>query len=110
MKITGWIAAIISVVFCLLFLTSCDVHFGSVHYDVPWWVIALPISLIFLVIWRIGGKGISSHKYVCPKCLESFYPEWWAAGVSLHINDDRYFKCPYCKKRSFCRREDKSRY
>ena len=110
MKIKRIAALIASVVFCQLVLTSCDVHFGSAHYDVPWWVIALPVSLILLMTYRIGGKIISSHKYVCPKCLESFYPEWWAAGVSLHINDDRYFKCPHCKKRSFCRREDKSEY
>lgn len=94
--------------FALLTLTSCDVHFGSRHYDVPWYIIAVPVAvwtiLIFLAVWIIGGKSFASHKYVCQECGEKFYPKWWIAGVSVHENNDLLYRCPHCGKRGFCPR------
>ncbi len=92
---------------CLFALTSCDVHFGNTHYDAPWWAVTIPTVVIIAAACLIAGKVITSHKYICPKCSESFYPKWWEACFSLHINSDRLFKCPHCKKRSFCRPDDK---
>ncbi len=103
------LSLVFAALFCLLALTSCDVHFGSTHYDAPWWAVTIPTVVVIAAALLIAGKVISSHKYVCPKCSESFYPKWWAACLSLHINDDRLFKCPHCKKRSFCRKDDASR-
>ena len=101
-----WGVGITLVIFCLFFMNSCDAHFGNVHYDVPWWVIAVPVCLVSLITWFAAAKYIRSHKYICPKCSKSFYPNFWAAGVSLHIEEKRYFKCPHCKERSFCKKED----
>ena len=32
---------------------------------------------------------------------------WWKAAVSLHMNDDRGFKCPHCGRSDFYRISDK---
>ena len=80
----------------ILMLTSCDVHFGSKHYDVAWWVIAIPVCLFSMIMLYAGGKHISNHEFVCPECNKTFHPKWWVAALSLHINDNRYFKCPHC--------------
>ena len=52
----------------ILMLTSCDVHFGSKHYDVAWWVIAIPVCLFSMIMLYAGGKHISNHEFVCPEC------------------------------------------
>ena len=83
-------------------LTSCTVNWFDRQYDVPWWVIAIPVALWSLA-WLIGGGlYIASKTYVCPACTRTFSPKWYIAMFSLHINDDRYFKCPHCGKKSFC--------
>lgn len=79
-------------------LTSCKVNWYDQQYDVPWWVIAVPVVILFFVV----GKHIASKKYVCPNCYKTFYPKWWKAAFSIHINDDRVFKCPHCGKKDFC--------
>lgn len=90
----------------LFFLTSCDVHFGTTHYDVPWWYIAIPTAifstLICLIAFPVAGKHLAKKKYVCQKCGKTFHPKWYVAMFSIHINDDRLFKCPYCGQKGFC--------
>ncbi|MBE6718684.1 MAG: hypothetical protein E7574_05485 [Ruminococcaceae bacterium] len=85
-----------------LSLTSCQVNWFDTHYDVPWWVIAAPVLMFSFVVWIAAGKHIASKKYMCPKCNKTFHPKWWKAAISLHINDDRFFKCPHCERKSFC--------
>ncbi|MBQ7760855.1 MAG: hypothetical protein IJ400_02255 [Clostridia bacterium] len=86
-----------------LTLTSCDVHFGNIHYDVPWWVIAIPTGIILFAVYIIGGIILSKNEYVCPHCNKTFSPKWWKAAYSIHLNSDRVLKCPHCKKRSLCK-------
>lgn len=96
-------AAIVWVMIVLsLLLTSCKVNWFDQQYDVPWWVIAVPIVIISAIVFFALGKHIASRKYVCPKCNKTFYPTWWKAAFSIHVNDDRVFKCPHCGKKGFC--------
>ena len=92
----------------MLSLTSCEVHWFDQSYDVAWYVIAIPVALFSIVMFWIGGTSISRKKYVCPHCRHKFHPSFWVAMVSLHVNSDRYFKCPQCGEKHFCKvdRED----
>ncbi len=86
----------------LLTLTACEVHWYDQSYDVPWYVIAIPVTLFSVIMFVIAGTVISKKKYTCPTCRHTFHPPFWGAMVSIHIGSDRYFKCPRCGKRSFC--------
>ena len=83
-------------------LTSCKVNWFDRQYDVPFWVIAVPVVIFVAVVWFFAGKYIASQKYICPNCNKTFYPQWWKAAFSIHINDDRVFKCPHCGRKGFC--------
>lgn len=83
-------------------LTSCKVNWFDQQYDVSWWVIAVPVVIFSVIVWVAAGKHIASKKYVCPKCNKTFYPKWWKAAFSIHMNDDRVFKCPHCGRKGFC--------
>lgn len=86
----------------LVWLTSCQVKWFDKSYDVPWWVIAISTALFVLAVWYFAGKIISKKEYICQTCKGSFYPKWYVAAFTIHINDDRVFKCPYCGKKGFC--------
>jgi len=83
-------------------LTSCKVNWFDKQYDVPWWAITIPVVIFSAIVWIAAGKYIASKKYVCPKCNKAFYPKWWKAAISVHINDDRVFRCPHCGRKGFC--------
>ena len=90
-----------------LSLTSCNVNWSGEQYDVPWWTIAIPVVVFSVIVWFAAGKYIASKEYVCPKCNKTFYPKWWKAAFSVHINHDRVFRCPHCGRKGFCHVEDK---
>ena len=83
-------------------LTSCKVNWFDQKYDVPWWVIAVPVVIFSAIVFFVAGKLIASKEYVCPKCNKTFHPKWWQAAFSIHMNDDRVFKCPHCGRKDFC--------
>jgi len=83
-------------------LTSCKVNWFDQQYDVPWWAVAIPVLVFSVIVLFVASKHITSKKYVCPKCNKSFYPKWWQAVFSIHMNDDRVFKCPHCGRKGFC--------
>jgi len=85
-----------------LSLTSCKVNWFDQQYDVPWWVIAVPVVMLSAIVFFVAGKHIASKEYVCPKCNKTFHPKWWKAAFSIHMNDDRVFKCPHCGRKGFC--------
>ena len=93
------IVAMLLLGWSILSLSSCQVNWFDKHYEVSWWVIAIPAVIVF--VW--AGKHIASKKYICSKCNGAFYPKWWKAAISLHVNDDRVFKCPHCGNKGFCR-------
>ena len=96
------IVCVASIFSFMLVLTGCDVHFGALHYDVPWWVIAIPVALFTIVAFIISGSILSRKKYCCPNCNKTFNPKWYRVAFSAHINDDRTLKCPHCGKRGLC--------
>ena len=96
------IAIVLLIIIWAFALTSCEVNWFEQQYDVPWWMIALPVAVLFVIVWFATGKYIASKKYVCPKCNKTFYPKWWQAALSIHMNDDRVFKCPHCGRKGFC--------
>lgn len=85
-----------------LFLTSCKVNWFSESYEVPWTFIFIPNAILFIIIMYAAGKYISKKTFVCENCYKSFHPKWWKACFSLHVNDDRIFKCPHCGHKGFC--------
>ena len=85
-----------------LSLTACQVNWFDKRYDVPWWFIAVPVTILTVVIFWLAGRHIANKQYPCPSCGQSFHPTWRQAILSLHVNDERLFKCPHCGKRSFC--------
>ena len=48
-------------------LASCQVNWFGEHYEVSWWVIAIPVAVFSLVVFVWAGKYIASKKYICPK-------------------------------------------
>ncbi len=101
MKIKKTVFFFLTIVF-LFSLTSCQVNMFDKSYDVDWWIIAIPVILLTVTALMLAGKHIAKKKYVCVHCDGVFHPKWWKAAVSLHVNDDRFFQCPICKKRGFC--------
>ena len=92
----------VTAVALLLNLTACEVHWYHKTYDVPWYVIAIPVVAFSMIMFAIAGTVISGKRYTCPICGHRFHPSFWVAVVSIHVGSDRYFKCPRCGKRSFC--------
>ena len=85
-----------------LMLSSCQVNWFGSHFDVPWYFIAVPVFVLFIVLYVI----IVSKTYVCPKCKTEFKPKWYQIYITIHFNDSRIAKCPNCGKKGFCKRKD----
>ena len=85
---------------CLLLcplLTSCQVNWGGRQYDVHWWVIAVPVTILMVLShWLIIGK-----KYRCHGCGNVFRPKFYEVSYWLHSGSKRAGKCPHCGKRGF---------
>ncbi|MDD6981684.1 MAG: hypothetical protein PUJ21_08115 [Clostridia bacterium] len=92
----------LAVLLCPMMLCSCEVHFGSAHHIVPWWMIAIPVAVFVIAVWLIAGICIAKKTYACPSCGKSFQPKWWKAMLSIHVNEDRLFRCPHCGKKGMC--------
>ena len=82
-----------------VFLPSCNVHFGEQHYEVHWWVIAIPVVLIFTLAHCLVIK----KKYQCPKCKAVFRPRWYEISTWVPVGEERVVKCPKCHRKGFCR-------
>ena len=89
----------------ILLLTSCDTHIGNAHYDVPWWVIAIPIVLILV----IAHVCVICKRFQCPACQTEFRPKWYEISAWLHNHGERVVKCPHCGRRGFCPPSSKGR-
>jgi len=90
----AWIVFIIS-------LSGCTVNWFDQQYDAPWFVIAIPVTIIFL----IAHKYIMSGTYVCPVCGASFKPKWYQISAYFHYMGKRLIKCPKCQKTNYCKRK-----
>ncbi|MBQ8163382.1 MAG: hypothetical protein IJZ93_03325 [Clostridia bacterium] len=89
-------------IYSLFLVWEWEIHFGSLKIFLPWWIIAIPSALLIVIPILIISRLYSKKKFVCPNCNESFYPRMRSSLFIIHMNDDVYLKCPYCKKRSMC--------
>ena len=53
-------------------LTSCKVNWFDKHYEVPWWVIAIPVAVFSLVVFVWAGKYIASKNTSAQNVMERF--------------------------------------
>ena len=81
-----------------LSLTSCTVNWFTTTVEVPWYVIAIPVALIFIIAYFI----LMSHTYICPHCGTEFKAKPYQLYVTLHFCGKRLAKCPNCGKKSYC--------
>ena len=89
-----------------LLLTSCDVHWGSEHADVPWYVIAIPVVLFLAICYVVQSYCLTKHSYKCPECGEEFHPKMFSSFIPRYNQYEAFLKCPRCGKHSFCRKTD----
>lgn len=83
-------------------LCSCRVNWFRTSYDVPWWVIAAPVTLLVLLVWYFGGRHYAEKTYTCPQCGGTFQPKWWLAAFTVYVMNSRVYRCPHCGRRGFC--------
>ena len=83
----------------MLLFSSCKVNWFDRTYDVPWWVIAIPVVLILVV----AHVYVVTKTYRCPKCKTVFRPKWCSCSAWIHYLGDRLTKCPKCGFRGFCK-------
>ena len=93
------LAAVILVIQAFV-LTSCRVNWFGARYDVPWYFVAVPVAIIFIVSYVVMISGT----YVCPQCKTEFKPKWYQLYVVFHFNGKRVVKCPKCGRKGFCDR------
>ena len=79
-------------------MTSCKVNWFGETVDAPWYYIAIPVLLIFV----IGYAILMSRTYVCPHCKTQFKAKPYHLYVTIHFCGKRMAKCPNCNKKSFC--------
>ena len=93
------IFAFLLVIISTLTLSSCRVNWFDTHYDVPWYYIAIPVAVLFIVLYIV----IISKTYVCPNCKTEFKPKWYHVYVTVHFMGSRIAKCPNCGRKGYCK-------
>ena len=83
----------------ILSLTSCKVNWFGDTVDVPWYYVAIPVTVIFV----LGYVILMSKTYICPHCKTEFKAKPHQLYVTIHFNDQRLAKCPQCGKKGFCK-------
>ena len=84
----------------MLLFTSCKVNWFGASYDVPWWVIAVPVGVVLVV----SHVRIVKRSYRCSSCGEIFRPKWYNCIVWFHMGNKRMGKCPKCGHIGFCKK------
>ena len=95
MKKTGLILLLSAL---MLSLSSCKVNWFTETIDVPWYYVAIPVTLIFV----IGYCILMANTYVCPKCQTEFHAKPYHLFVTVHFGGKRIAKCPNCGRKGFC--------
>ena len=85
----------------MLLLAGCRVRWFDQTFDMPWYVIAVPIVLIII----IAHIYILSGTYICPKCSTEIKPRWYHLFTYIHYDDERVARCPKCNRLGFCKRK-----
>ena len=84
----------------MLLFTSCKVNWFGASYDVPWWVIAIPVAVILIA----SHVYLVTRSYRCSSCGEVFRPKWYDCTAWFHMGNKRMGKCPKCGQVGFCRK------
>jgi len=92
--------------FCVLLISSlalcsCKVNWFTTTVEVPWYVVAVPVALIFVAGYLI----LMNTTFVCPKCGTEFKPKWYQLSVCIHCMGERLAKCPTCGRKGFCKKK-----
>ena len=88
--------AVLSIALC-----SCQVNWFTTTVEVPWYVVAVPVALIFVAGYLI----LMNTTFVCPKCGTEFKPKWYQLSVCVHYMGERIAKCPCCGRKGFCKKK-----
>ena len=81
-----------------LSLASCTVNWFTKTVEVPWYFVAIPVALIFV----LGYAIIMSKTFVCPHCKTEFKAKPYQLYTTIHMNGKRIAKCPNCNRKGFC--------
>lgn len=92
---------LITLVICTMLLSGCKVNWFGESYDVPWYAVALPIAVIFI----IAHIHIMSGLYICPNCGAEIKCKWYHFHMYMHLGGKRFAKCPNCNWKGFCKRK-----
>lgn len=82
-------------------LSGCTVNWFGAQYDVPWYYVAVPVAIIFVIAHIV----IMSGTYVCPDCNTEFKPKWYHFFTYIHHGSKRVAKCPNCNRKGLCKRK-----
>ena len=82
-----------------LALTSCTVNWFGGTREVPWYLVAVPVSLIFIIAYFV----LMSKTYICPDCKTEFKAKPHQLYVTIHFCGSRIAKCPKCGRKGFCK-------
>lgn len=82
-----------------LSLTSCTVNWFGGTREVPWYYVAIPVAVIFI----LGYFILMSKTYVCPDCGAEFKAKPYQLYVTVHCGRKRLAKCPKCGRKGFCK-------
>ena len=83
----------------VLSLTSCTVNWFGGTREVPWYYVAIPVAVIFI----LGYFILMSKTYVCPDCGAEFKAKPYQLYVTVHCGRKRLAKCPKCGRKGFCK-------
>ena len=90
---------LLSMAVLVLSLASCTVNWFGETRDVPWYYVAVPVFLIFV----LGYVILMSKTYICPRCKKEFKAKPYQLSVMIHMNGQRIAQCPSCGRKGFCR-------
>ena len=84
-----------------LLLSSCKVHWLGNAIDVPWYLVAIPIVLLLVVLYIF----MLSETYICPDCKTEIKPKWYQFSIAFQSGSKRVVKCPKCGRKGFCEKK-----
>jgi hypothetical protein len=95
------LSLILSIVCLTLLLCSCKVNLITTTADVPWYVIAIPVVIIFVAAYFI----LMNTTFACPDCKTEFKPKWYQLSVTVHFMGKRLAQCPNRKRKGFFKKK-----
>ena len=82
----------------VLSMTSCSVNWFGDTVEVPWYAVAVPVTIILV----LGYIILMKRTYICPKCKAEFKAKPYQLYVTVHSCGKRLAKCPKCGRMGFC--------